>query len=455
MIADFPLFSKDIDEISADDLKVLRQISEGWYVEYKRSAIKAQAIAKSLTSFANQYGGYLFFGVEESSTGDLTAGGFPGIPERDVPLLCSHIRDSSATFSSSTVPFQHKVIRGPSDSIGLPAEHAIIVVEVPAGVLSPYVHSSGRIYRHVGDSSQPRPENDRFQLDELWKRQDKETNRIQRFIARTDPTRRGQGIQSWMHLYLFPDPNRASAGRPLTTEAMAKVFKDIPASQIGIPMHAIYSSALGITARQVGCDDPTVLGLSVHCSFQGFVSCCLPINVHSCSDLLDRRHASIRAFIQFLTDRGYQSARIADFSKLSLGMVAFFCQILQLKDLLEDDRDMLAGYKLSGLLRTSPFVDAATYLARIERFGVPVLDSLETDFPEFEPTVSTLIRLRYTELSGCDMVDDVFRRAVTFGQALIAIALSSAGIMSVTDEVDPELFIEMYTKARQADEASS
>jgi len=42
-------------------LEILKEKYEGWYVEYKRQLPKNSAIAKSVTSFSNTYGGWLFY----------------------------------------------------------------------------------------------------------------------------------------------------------------------------------------------------------------------------------------------------------------------------------------------------------------------------------------------------------------------------------------------------------
>ena len=56
-------FEKAFQDLVAADLACLREVSEGWYVEYKSTAIAPRALAKSLSAFANQYGGYLFLAL--------------------------------------------------------------------------------------------------------------------------------------------------------------------------------------------------------------------------------------------------------------------------------------------------------------------------------------------------------------------------------------------------------
>ena len=64
----FTPFDKAFDDISVGDLDGLMEVGEGWYVEYKSQLPNTRVLAKSLSSFANQYGGWLFLGVAELQT---------------------------------------------------------------------------------------------------------------------------------------------------------------------------------------------------------------------------------------------------------------------------------------------------------------------------------------------------------------------------------------------------
>ena len=46
--------------ITTESLKTLCDVSEGWYVEYKEKVPNPSSIAKSISAFANTYGGWLF-----------------------------------------------------------------------------------------------------------------------------------------------------------------------------------------------------------------------------------------------------------------------------------------------------------------------------------------------------------------------------------------------------------
>jgi predicted HTH transcriptional regulator len=145
----FSPFQKPFDEISAADLAVLKTTVEGWCIEYKQSQSNTSTIAKSISAFANTYGGWLFYGVEEDKEGKRTAGAFPGVPLSEVPQYEEWMTQADALHMSPPAFFEHRVLCGPEPAIDLPADRAVIMIHVPAGNDAPYVHSSGRIYRRV------------------------------------------------------------------------------------------------------------------------------------------------------------------------------------------------------------------------------------------------------------------------------------------------------------------
>ena len=153
-------FADDLDEVAPEDLVRLMDVHEGWYVEYKRELVGNRDLAKSLSSFANQYGGWLFLGIQEDAASNVAAG-FPGIPDSEVQNALDSIRNSAKDLLNPPVFYNVRKFEGPIESITLPDGRTIIVVQVPEGPNSPYIHNDGRIYRRVGDSSQPTPVTDR------------------------------------------------------------------------------------------------------------------------------------------------------------------------------------------------------------------------------------------------------------------------------------------------------
>ena len=163
-------FNRAISDLQPADLAILETVSEGWHVEDKSELVSARALAKAVSAFANTYGGWLFLGVKERSKDDPVADAFPGLPDRGLDGALQRLRHSAAEYLNPTPHFEEKILRGPCIEIGLAGARSVVAIEVPQSYTAPHVHKDGRIYRRVADGSEPKPETDRFVLDELWRR---------------------------------------------------------------------------------------------------------------------------------------------------------------------------------------------------------------------------------------------------------------------------------------------
>jgi hypothetical protein len=231
-------FPKPLQDIVPADLLSLRDVSEGWYVEYKSTIIPPRSLAKSLSAFANQYGGYLFLGVEESSDGRNVAASFLGIDSSDVAKLEAALRDASRNSVSPHIYYQHRVLNGPEPQLGLQAGRAVVVVHVPQGPDAPYVHNDGKIYRRVGDASDPRPETDRTALDLLWQRGQRARNRLASFVEPTFRAGDEEDDTPLVHIFISHDPLEAGDRRPaLSFEDFVSTMRtpDIVSRQLLLP----------------------------------------------------------------------------------------------------------------------------------------------------------------------------------------------------------------------------
>ena len=110
-------FNKEIHSLNGEDLFVLKSVSEGWYIDYKQELIQLKNISKHLSSFANQYGGWLFFGIKESK--NKCAGEFSGIPCDEVEDARTSIREAASAHSNPEIYYEEIIINGPVENIGL------------------------------------------------------------------------------------------------------------------------------------------------------------------------------------------------------------------------------------------------------------------------------------------------------------------------------------------------
>ncbi len=64
-------FGKELDKIDGKNMAILRDVAEGWFVDYKGQTITIKDYAKHMSAFANQYGGWLFVGIDTNDEKDI------------------------------------------------------------------------------------------------------------------------------------------------------------------------------------------------------------------------------------------------------------------------------------------------------------------------------------------------------------------------------------------------
>ena len=156
----FNPFGKSFEDITESDLEILKNLSEGWYVEYKKEKSAkepAKKIAKSITSFANSYGGLFFLGVESDKSTNKAIR-FPGVC--DFPdLIKDAVRSNAQPF-----PFFE------THCIKLSNGNQVLMSVVRTGENPPYIHADGRIYRRQESSPDPIFEDNRYAIDDLHRK---------------------------------------------------------------------------------------------------------------------------------------------------------------------------------------------------------------------------------------------------------------------------------------------
>ena len=198
-------FDIDFREVTQTHIAGLREVAEGWYVEYKSETPRPRELAKSLSSFANRYGGWLFLGIQEDPA-DNTAAGFPGMPDSSVTSDVQLLRDASKDLLQPSVPFFHHVLSGPLEELSLPEGRSIVIVRIPEGASTPYVHNDGRICVRTGDSSSPVIEHDRATLDLLRRKSEEKESLLREFIDRSPVVSEDEKDTPYLHLAICSDP---------------------------------------------------------------------------------------------------------------------------------------------------------------------------------------------------------------------------------------------------------
>lgn len=378
-------FDKAIRDLQSSDLSILRNVHEGWYVEYKSQIVKASALAKSLSAFANTYGGWLFIGVQEQSGDNAVAGELPGIPEEDVDGTLQSLRHSAADHLNPTPFFETTVLRGPCDENGLAEGKAIIAVEIPRSHTAPHVHKDGRIYRRVADGSEPKPETDRFVLDQLWRRAEPLREMTRKWIERDPEFSQAEEEMPYVRLLLCVDPWRQRdpwLGASLSE--IRRILKGGETSVPSVPFDTIYTTAEGLIARQLKKNDPANYGLTWRLRRNMSCDIILPLQLHA-PDFPDYLigefdgYIHAKRFIDMLNEQGHTRPRIADLNFLMnmlTGIISTYRCLLKLAD--AEGRYFFKARVLNAW-RMVPFVDVASLLSEFKAHGLPmVLDNTVT-----------------------------------------------------------------------------
>lgn len=386
-------FKCELLELKTKDLIRLKSVAEGWYVEYKSDMVKSKNIAKSLAAFANHYGGWLFYGVAGATDGSNLAGSFSGIKSSEVPICLENIRNAAKDSISPCPYYDYKVLDGPSDEIGLSYDRSVIVVVIPSGPDAPYIHSDGRIYRRVADSSDPKPETDRFILDHLWQRRQRAHEKLKVFLEQRPELSKGEEETSFVHLFLSIDPLGIGGHRlSLTFDRFRKLMSK-PKSHgmsIGIPFDNFFTASDGFVCRLVGINDPYRLLLTFKYNLDASAQISIPISSISIFELVElelRKDNMLNGYeqaneiLRLLKEQRYQSGQLLDINNLLFIITAVLGHYKKLLGESKVGGQIYVKAILENIWRRVPFLDTREYIKHVERNGFPLIQSGESFAP--------------------------------------------------------------------------
>ncbi|MEX0761243.1 MAG: ATP-binding protein [Dehalococcoidia bacterium] len=397
-------FDASISDLEPKDLVTLRGVSEGWYVEYKSQLIDVKRLAKSMSGFANQYGGWLFLGIQENPW-TTTAKSFPGLESTELVRVKESLRNASRAVVNPEVFFEERIFEGPIDEIELPAERIIVAVRVPQGAESPYVHNDGRIYRRVGDSSDPKPETDRAILDRMWERSDRARSRLSSLISYRPPTSKGEENVCYIHVFLTSDPHEIKG------HLFRRTFADFVhvMKEPQILFDNFYTNARGFVARQAANNNPyhRVLTWEFDRKCHSFVT--VPLS-HYLAGIgigpADYEEAS--EFDELLKEYGMDASRVVDLNMMfdAVGAIAKRHRSLAAKAGIYGP--FHCKVSLENVWRVVPFLAMPSFAQHIRDHGVPVVQESDTFTPP-GVELSTFIQLPEAREKEDRYVDDAIK----------------------------------------------
>lgn len=370
----FDPFGKPLDSLNARDLSRLRDVTEGWYVEYKRELPNAKAIAKSISSFANTYGGWLFVGVEECSKDHPVAGAFPGIPEENLESALHSVRQALASCLSDAPYIQIHSIQHHDDFPDLLPGRIVICIHVPRSLQAPFVHSSGQIYRRVADGSEPKPETDRHLLNQLFNRGKGVEREIRRWVKREPEFSKAEAKAPYIRLLFFPDIWREES--PWLASSLGEVreiFREDQNEFISLPFNSVHPTHRGFVARQIARDFPDRLGLTWNLTRHLVSEVIIPVGLYK-GELHEIRphlpqYSHANSFITELKTKGFNQVAVVDLNFLFHVM----CGIANKYESILEKAKWEKGFSFKAIVlncwRVTPFLDTDNFISDVSKHG--------------------------------------------------------------------------------------
>ena len=429
-------FEKPIRDLQISDLVVLKTVTEGWYVEYKRQPVTSSALAKAISAFANTYGGWLFLGIAELNKENPVAGSFPGVPNDEVDATMQRLRQCAAEYLNPTPHFVTQTLRGPCSATGLAKDSSIIGLQILQSHTAPHVHKDGRIYRRVADSSEPKPETDRFILDQLWRRGDRIRDYTREWIERDPEFSKAEDETPYVRLFLSVDP---WLQRDVWLSAPLPKIRAIMMME-PVPFDTFYTTADGFIARQARNNNPHNFVMTWRMQRNLASEIIIPLPRYSSGGIeslvvhLDGYEHAER-FVRILKDQEYQQPWIADMNHLMSLLVDFVAKYRRLLRLAEADGEFYFKARILNVWRLLPFVDVKSILHEYEEFGLPIVLDSEVMFPMgYGPESFKLLEEKSVpDEKGGEAVTSAIQAQLIF--TWIALAL---GVPALVETEDPE-----------------
>ena len=378
-------FQKRLGEtLQPEDFQTLitQQVSEGYYIEYKREMPNKTKIARSLASLANTYGGWYIVGMETNEHNVATA--VPGFNCTSCHDPISVVRDLAKHYIDPVpIFFPQAVI--------LNTENLVLAIYVPDNQETPFITKDGRIYRRTYDSSDPIPEASRYALDQLVERGREVSQQFARF-SQDERSFSEAEDDGWLKIYISPYP-LGSIQRPtlLSTSVISDLLevskKPIQFSFFNsksnisgnIKFNAAYPTSNSVIFRQTSIQNEAFNSLTIELDNVGRARIFIPLQrvkfqEHRFSDI---RSSTVRQQIMNrLKENGERKETYLNFFDIGKTWLIIVLLVHYYLDWL-GIQTFLTGFQvaveLDDVWRYVPFYDCDSWGKQVEQFGLPVL----------------------------------------------------------------------------------
>jgi Putative DNA-binding domain len=382
-----PFGSVPIHELDATTLGALREVPEGWFIEYKKQPCTAKDYAKEVSAFANSHGGWMFIGLEENPSTHVPAGG-PGIPSNQAARLLDSARDAITQNLSPAPHIELKFVEGPIPSLSVPPDHGVLVIGIPESKNTPHIHVTGKIYQRRVDAAQPTGITNRAELDELYARRQRRDRLVSDELnLGFDEVWTDAVTIPWLHLAFVPDEGSTNASAAVPLEKFRRAIRKEKTEgfrfHLGLP--DVYTTALGCVARNMREQvDPSGAATTIEYSSSGafYVTVGLSWASSGCAGSVDfLSNDQGTRFIELLRRHRYHETPVVDGTQLAILLMGLSERISFILEEFGESSRYCHRIKFRNMFRTIPFFDSKEYLDWCETHGLPIIHRGNFELP--------------------------------------------------------------------------
>jgi len=385
-------FDKSIEEITLEDLEKLVElkVAEGWFIEYKREFPSSEKISHSLAAFANSDGGWYFVGIEEGNNN--AASKICGYPKIRLQQPKEHIRNIIVTHISPKPQFVSKTIDIDEDT-------QILIVYINKGLDTPYVTKDGRIYRRVGEGSDPVPETDRYTINKLFEQSNYQKDIIENFSNNqyTLSQQQEDWGQSFLEAYFIPS-EEFTFKKFFEEEFIDTLYKNFTTDVLyfgkfitgKIHFNQIQSSADSyIMTTSNNLDTSIFLNLTIEIFQNGSFKFLFPIKDYKLEDYqlvengMHQREFYLSELKVLLSEDQKAYLRFIDGYEVLLVFGVIFNQFKRILSENGYEGGIKSRFKFTDIWRKVLFLNDKNYLSFINKYGLPINHKESVEVPEF------------------------------------------------------------------------
>lgn len=423
-------FNKEIEELTEKDLLILAdsEISEGWYIEYKRDIPKTSSghldgikISKSVSAFANTKGGWIFWGIDCDNKNKVNA-----INGVDLSEQLNFEDQVAKTINANISPRPYYHFK----RIGLENGRTVFLILVEESPTPPYITSQGVIYQREHNESKPIRE--RYIIEKLNEKTGEYYDSIERFTSFDLPETKGQAEwnQTYLELYLYPLPFNSFEFKEFYTSdffknAALRFYQNVdvslgppdsnaPVIPLNLGFNSIFSSERSLIIRPLNEKNLIYKSTTVELTERGNLKFLMPVyefdtrNVpkhyegsETLSYLLDKYspHETVKQSLgypmkyssELLTVTQRKTTDFVNHVKFIDGMeliASILIIISKYRAVLEDNgfdfgTDIGFRARITDCWRKFVFFDNKDYLEKIKLYNIPLSPKNEIEIPEF------------------------------------------------------------------------